>query len=435
MTDDASETRPRGSRGPSDDARAEAASRSGPRLLGDRYRLIERIDEGGAGEVWRGRDERLGREVAVKLLGASADEAFRSRFTDEAKRAATVSHPNVVTVFDQGQDGPDAYMVMEHVRGRTLRDVVAERGALAPVEAARIVAQVADALDAAHAAGVIHCDVKPANVILDERGVAKLTDFGVARAARGPAEHELIATPRYIAPERIEGKPPTAASDVYGLGLVAFELIAGHPPFAGVETEDLLRERLEGPPPSLRRERPGIAPEIDVVIAKALARDPARRYQSAGAFARDLISAVRGERTVTMPIVPPNARPLRRAERRVGAGNVVAVVAVMAILAVVALLFLDFPRTAFPGLGPPAATPTTAAHLTPNVVGKNVKDAANILLAAGFRDSKGAPLIPWQLQPGATGAPCSVVRQDPAPQSPYQSGATATLYLVPGNCQ
>src|SRR5439155_1840673 len=152
------------------------------RLLGERYRLIQRIDEGGAGEVWRGRDERLEGDVAVKILGEGADEAFRARFTDEARRAATVSHPNVVTVFDQGQDGPDAYMVMEYVRGRTLRDVVEERGALGLVEAARIVSQVADALDAAHAAGVIHCDVKPANVILDERGIAKLTDFGIARA-------------------------------------------------------------------------------------------------------------------------------------------------------------------------------------------------------------------------------------------------------------
>ncbi|MDE3101801.1 MAG: serine/threonine protein kinase [Chloroflexota bacterium] len=400
------------------------------RVLGERYRLVERIDAGGAGEVWRGRDERLGREVAVKLLGATADHAFRERFTDEARRAAIVSHPNVVTVFDQGQDGPDAYMVMEFVRGRTLRDVVAERGALAPLEAARIVAQVADALDAAHAAGVIHCDVKPANVILDERGVAKLTDFGVARAARGPAEHELIATPRYIAPERIEGKPPTPASDVYGLGLVAFELIAGHPPFDGVETEDLLRERLEGPPPSLRRERPGIAPEIDLVVAKALARDPQRRYGSAGAFARDLLSAVRGERTVTMPMIPPTARPLRRSDRRVGIGGLIALLAAVAVLVGVALLFLGFPRTAgFPGFAP-TASPTVAAHLTPNVVGKNVTDAANILLAAGFR----GPLIPWQIQPGASGAPCSVVRQDPAAQTPYQPGAAATLYLAPGSC-
>lgn len=402
------------------------------RLLGDRYRLLERIDEGGAGEVWHARDERLGRDVAVKLLGATADEAFRSRFTDEARRAATVTHPNVVTVFDQGQDGDDAYMVMEYVRGRTLRDVATERGALTPVEAARIVAQVADALDAAHAAGVIHCDVKPANVILDERGTAKLTDFGVARAARGPAEHELIATPRYIAPERIEGKPPTPASDVYGLGLVAYELLAGRPPFDGVETDDLLRERLEGPPPSLRRARVGVGAEIDLVVAKALARDPDRRYQSAGAFARDLLAAVRGERTQTMPVVPPAARPLRRASGGVRPSSAIALIAVLAILAVVAALFLDFPRTAgIPGTVP-AASPSAAAAKTPNVVGKEVNEAARILLAAGFRDPTGAAVIPWEVDPNAKGAACSVVRQEPISGTAYKTGAAAKLFLAPG---
>jgi protein kinase-like protein len=409
-----------------------ATSRHAERILGGRYRLLERIDAGGAGEVWLGRDERLGREVAVKLLGASADAAFRTRFMDEARRAATVSHPNVVTVFDQGQDGADAYMVMEYVRGRTLRDLAAERGPLAPLEAARIVAQVADALDAAHAAGVIHCDVKPANVILDERGTAKLTDFGVARAARGPAEHELIATPRYIAPERIEGKPPSPASDVYGLALVAFELIAGRPPFEGVETDDLMRERLEGAPPSLRRARAGVEPEIDLVVSKALARDPRRRYQSAGSFARDLLAAAQGERTRTMPFVAPPLRRLPRAARNVRLDSALALLLVLAVVVAVALLFLDFPRISLPGGPQPSAAP--AALHTPSVVGKDVNEAARILLAAGFRDPNGRPQIPWQIDPSARGAPCSVVRQDPAAGTAYQSGAAALLYLAPGDC-
>src|SRR5437773_11102988 len=167
---------------------------AGARLLASRYRLVERIDEGGAGEVWRARDEKLDRNVAIKLLGPDADDAFRARFADEARRAAAVVHPNVVTVFDEGRDGADAFMVMELVRGRTLRDVIVDRGPLRPHEAARLVAQVAAALDAAHEAGVIHCDVKPANVIVDQQGMAKLTDFGIARVARGPREHELIGT-------------------------------------------------------------------------------------------------------------------------------------------------------------------------------------------------------------------------------------------------
>ncbi|MBI2773042.1 MAG: serine/threonine protein kinase [Chloroflexi bacterium] len=341
---------------------------------------------------------------------------------------------NVVTVFDEGVDGTDAYMVMEHVRGRTLREVVQERGALEPREAARIVTQVAGALDAAHDAGVIHCDVKPANVIVDERGGAKLADFGVARAARGPAEHELIATPRYIAPERIEGKPPVAASDVYGLGLIAYEILSGLPPWEGLTTEELLRERLEAPPPSLRRARPGLPTEIDLVIAKALARDPARRYQRAGEMARDLAAAVRGEATQTMDITPPRARPLPRAPRTPRVSSTVAILAVAIVVLSVVLLFMRFGDV--PALGGPTPT-ASAALVTPNVVGKSVSEAASILLGAGFRDPQGRREIPWELVPGATGAACSVVRQDPAPATSYRPGAAAKLFLVPpprGSC-
>lgn len=397
------------------------------RVLGGRYHLRERIDEGGAGEVWLARDEVLGRDVAVKLLGSGADPAFRERFTDEARRAAVVSHPNVVTVFDQGQDGSDAFMVMEHVRGRTLRDVVAERGALAPIETARIVAQVADALDAAHAAGVIHCDVKPANIIVDERGTAKLTDFGIARAARDVPELELVATPRYIAPERIEGRPPTAASDVYGLGLVAYELLAGHSPSEGLDTDDLLRERLEGPPPSLRG-LPGVSPDVDIVVAKALARDVSRRYASAGTFARDLIAAARGERTATMPVTPPPPRPLRRGGRRPdSAVAVLAVFAVLAVLLALILLVMNFPQV--PSIGGPAASPTATAAVAPNVVGKSVEDAARILLAAGFRGSPDAGRISWTTTT-APGTACTVVSQQPPANSPYRRGDVASLVLV-----
>ncbi len=401
------------------------------RALAGRYRLIERIDAGGAGEVWRARDEVLDRDVAVKLLGAEADPAFRERFTDEARRAAVVSHPNVVTVFDQGQDGPDAFMVMEHVRGRTLRDIVVDRGALAPIEAARVVAQIADALDAAHAAGVIHCDVKPANIIVDERGTAKLTDFGVARAARDVPEHELVATPRYIAPERIEGKAPTAASDVYGLGLVAYELFAGRSPFEGRETDDLLRERLSGPSPSLRG-IPGVPTDIDLVVAKALARDPSRRYASAGAFARDLLAAVRGDRTATVPVIPPAPRPLPRGRSGPRIDSAVAILAVLAVVLAVALLFMGFPR--LPQLPSIAGTasPTPTAPLTPNVVGKDVREAASTLLAAGFRGSPDPARISWTTT-NAQGKACTVVTQQPAANSPYKRGDIASLVLI-GPC-
>jgi serine/threonine-protein kinase len=396
------------------------------RLLAGRYRLSERIDEGGAGEVWQARDERLDRDVAIKILGANADEAFRERFADEARRAASVLHPNVVTVFDEGRDGADAFMVMELVRGRTLRDVLADRGPLRPHEAARLVAQIAAALDAAHEAGVIHCDVKPANVIVDQQGTAKLTDFGIARAARGPREHELIGTARYIAPERIEGRAPTERSDIYSLGLVAYELLAGQPPNAEMETEDLLRVRLDGRAPSLRSARVGISEEIDRVVAKALARDPQGRYASAGAFARDLLAA--SQHDDATGVLPPVTRPLRGGGRReFRVDTTIALLAIVAVLIATLAIFASFQGRAVdarPTAGPSASA---AARGAPNVVGKDVDEAARLLIAAGYRSP-----VPWQVDPLARGAACSVARQEPPAGTAVQPGATARLYLVAG---
>lgn len=408
-----------------------APERREGRVLGGRYRLVSRVDEGGAGEVWRGRDERLDRDVAVKLLGHGADAAFRERFTEEARRAATISHPNVVTVFDQGQDGPDAYMVMEYIRGRTLREVTAERGPLTLQEATRIVAQVAEALDAAHAAGVLHCDVKPSNVILDDRGTAKLADFGVARAARGKAERELLGTPRYIAPERIEGKAPTPASDVYGLGLVAFELIAGAPPFEGLDTDDLLRERLDGPPPSLRRARVGVSADVDLVVAKALARDPARRYQKASEFAHDLIAAARGEHTQTMSVVPPAPRPLARGRglNTPRLDSAAALLAVTLVVLAVVLLFMNFPTTTgTPGVTPtPRPGATGVVGTTPNVVGQELRDGVNALKRAGFTSQ-----VSWDIDQEGRGRPCLITSQDPAAGAAIPTNRRASVRYVRG---
>lgn len=401
------------------------------RVLDGRYRLIERIDAGGAGEVWRARDLRLERDVAVKILGRDADESFRERFAQEARRAAAIAHPNVVTVFDEGRDGEDAYMVMEHVRGKTLRDMVAERGPLPGHETARIVAQVAAALDAAHAAGVVHCDVKPANVICDDQGRAKLADFGIARAARGTAEHELIGTPRYIAPERIEGRAPSAQSDVYSLALVAYELLAGRPAYAELETEDLLRLRLQGRPPSLRTARVGVPAEADRVIAKALSRDPSDRYASAGSFARALDGALQ-HGDPTRPLgAPYAARALpRRSWRLPPLDSTLALLAVIVVMLAVVVFFLNFDGLQGGVDAEGSPSPTAAANTTPNVVGLDVNEAANLLIRAGF-DSP----VPWQVDPRASGRPCSVVRQEPEAGERFERGDDARLFLAPGgNC-
>jgi len=405
---------------------SEAAARApGRRVLLDRYRLLERIDEGGAGEVWRARDEKLDRDVAVKLLGPSADEAFRARFADEARRAAAVVHPNVVTVFDEGRDGRDAFMVMELVAGKTLRDLIAERGPLPAHEVTRLVTQVAAALDAAHAAGVIHCDLKPANVVLDPSGIAKLTDFGIARAARDPAEQELLGTARYIAPERVEGGAVTARTDVYGLGLLAYELLAGQPAFDGGSDAELVRKRLLGPPPSLRHRRLGVDGRADTVISRALAVAPERRYASAGAFARAFAEATDsgGDHTSVLA-----AAPVPRGLRRLNLprlDSAVALLALLAILLATVLFFASFPK-GLPAVGQPAASAGAPAHTTPNVVGQRLSSGVDALLAAGYKG------VRWDVAQGSGGAACTVARQDPAAGTAITANQTATLYYVAG---
>jgi predicted Ser/Thr protein kinase len=396
------------------------------RVLAGRYRLLERIDEGGAGAVWQARDERLGRDVAVKILGPDADEAFRERFADEARRAASVAHPNVVTVFDEGRDGADSFMVMEYIRGKTLRDVIAERGPLPAHQAARIVSQVAAALDAAHEAGVIHCDVKPANVILDEQGTAKLTDFGIARAARGPREHELIGTARYIAPERVEGEPATERSDVFSLGLVAYELLAGRPAYAEMETDDLLRQRLDGPPPSLRSARVGVPDGVDVVVRRALARNPEERFSSAGGFARQLVAAAeRGGDATGVLSSPPI--PLKR-ERGWRIDSTVALLAVILVLVGTLAVFAAFQGRAqivpLSSGGPGQSAPAAAG--TPSVVGRSVADATSVLLGAGYG------LVEYDVDNNARGSACAIARQQPAAGSPVTRGSVAQVWYVPG---
>jgi eukaryotic-like serine/threonine-protein kinase len=395
-----------------------------PRLLAMRYRLIERIDEGGAGEVWRARDEKLDRNVAIKLLGADADDAFRARFADEARRAAAVVHPNVVTVFDEGRDGADAFMVMELIPGKTLREIVAERGPLPPQEVSRLIRQVADALDAAHAAGVIHCDVKPANVIVDPKGVAKLTDFGIARAARDRDEQELLGTARYIAPERVEGGPVTARTDVYGLGLVAYELLTGRPAFDGATSEELVRERLVGPPPSLRLARVGIDDRLDPIVGRALATDPDRRYPSAGAFARAFSEVAARDSDPTSPLGRVGGMRTARGWTLPRFDSSVAILAVLAILFALFLFFSSFQKSPAPGANSTAA-PSAAAAGTPNVVGKKLADAITTLQAAGYAN------VAWTPGQGQGGA-CAVVRQDPPAGTTLGRGATTTLSYIAG---
>jgi len=403
---------------PASPASAEPPSKA--RLIAGRYRLTERIDRGGTAEVWRARDERLDRDVAVKILGAEAEPAFRERFTTEARRAAAVSHPHIVTVFDEGQDGNAAFIVMEEVRGRSLRDIVADRGALPAAEVATLVGQIAGALDATHQAGLVHLDVKPANVIVDGSGNAKLTDFGIARAARDSEERELVGTARYIAPERIEGKPVTPRSDVYGLALVAYELLTGQPAFVGAENEDLLRDRLDRGAPHIRTADPRLSDTADGVIAKGLARDPDRRYATAGAFAAALSVAVNDPVTrVLRPIIASSSGRWPRLDTLLALG------VVLAILIGVVLFFAKFPATTVGGASATTA-PTSAVGSSgvPRVVGLKLDQAITSLQQAGFN-------VRWDVA-SAQGASCAVVSQDPAAGTQAGRGTYVNVAYVSG---
>ena len=285
----------------------------GPRFADDahRYRLDSRIATGGMGEVWRATDTVLGRAIAVKLLKAEyADHAsFRSRFETEARHAASLHHPNVAAVYDFGEassaDGSGVhrpFLVMELVDGQPLSALLTPGQPLDPDATRGLLAQAADALGAAHAAGIVHRDVKPANLLVTPDRQVKITDFGIARAAEGVALTEtgqVMGTPQYLSPEQAEGKQATPASDVYSLGVVAFECLAGRRPFVAETAIATALAHLRSPVPDLPADVPA---DLATVVRRAMSKSPAERFPDATAFA----AALRDPATAATAVVPPD---------------------------------------------------------------------------------------------------------------------------------
>jgi eukaryotic-like serine/threonine-protein kinase len=270
---------------------------AGPVALGPqgRYRPVRRIAAGGMGEVWEADDTVLGRRVALKVLveELAADDHATRRFVREARATARLAHPNVARVYDFGRDGGAPFLVMELLEGETLASRVAS-GPLPPAEAARVAAEVADALDAAHHRGIVHRDVKPSNVMMTAGGV-KVMDFGIAAAAgetHSTTGSGLYATVAYVSPERVAGKPATPASDIYSLGAVLYELLCGRPPFLGGSPALVARAHLHDPPMPVRQLAPWVPPRLAEACQAALAKDPAGRPSSAAALAIRLRAAV-----------------------------------------------------------------------------------------------------------------------------------------------
>jgi serine/threonine-protein kinase len=283
--------------------------------IGGRYQLRSPIASGGMATVWRATDTVLARPVAVKVLHAhlAADPEFVARFRREAVAAARLAHPSIVAIYDTSDD-PES-IVMELVDGRTLRDELDARGFLPPAEAVAVASSICQALEAAHKAGIVHRDVKPANVLLSAGGQLKVADFGIAKAARTSGEDDLpdltaigrmVGTAKYLAPEQVSGGDVDARTDVYAVGAVLYEMLCGRVPFTGDNDLAVATARLHGPPLRPRAVLRTVPPRLDEIVMKALATDPDERHPSASALWADLQSCPLDDQPLA-PVVATDA--------------------------------------------------------------------------------------------------------------------------------
>lgn len=286
----------------------------GARLLGRRYELGGLLGHGGMAEVYLAADTRLGRDVAVKVLRSdlARDPTFLSRFRREAQSAASLNHPMIVAVYDTGQENgvtpPLPYIVMEYVKGQTLREVLQSEGRITPQRASEIVAEVCAALEYSHRAGIIHRDIKPGNVMLTADGAVKVMDFGIARAVAATtstvtATAAVMGTAQYLSPEQARGENVDARSDLYSAGVLFYELLTGRPPFTGDSPVAIAYQHVREDPAPPSTSEPDLPPDLDAVVLKALAKNPDNRYQSAQEMRDDLDRVLGGTKVLATPVM------------------------------------------------------------------------------------------------------------------------------------
>jgi serine/threonine-protein kinase len=401
--------------------------------LDGRYHVLERIAAGGMGEVFRAHDAVLAREVAVKVLhrSLSSDQGFVDRFRREARAAATLNHPNIVAVYDWGAVDGIYYMVMEYVQGRSVRELLNAGGKLAPAQAAEILRQTLSALEHAHARGIVHRDLKPENILITRDGVVKLTDLGLARAfadAKNTRAGAITGTVQYLSPEQIRGEPADPRSDLYSLGIVAYELLTGELPYSGETPMAIAYQHLSDRVPAPSRSAPETGADLDGFVLSATDPDREMRPESADAMRTDLASfagslpparslgaLVQDIPEVVRPPEPPTAagatvtetiprvlRAQRRRWRRWAA--IIAAVAILATAAYGAWAYV-IPHS----------------REIPNLVGTNVADASSELTSLGFvvEQAKGQydPDVPKD----------AVLAVDPPAGTSLKEGETVTL--------
>jgi serine/threonine protein kinase len=429
------------------------------RLLGGRYQVGELLGYGGMAEVHRGRDLRLGRDVAIKMLRTdlARDATFQERFRREAQNSAALNHPAIVAVYDTGEEISAAgekqpFIVMEFVNGRTLKEVLAQEQRIPTRRALEIIADICAALEFSHRHGIIHRDIKPGNVMITQTGQVKVMDFGIARALASGATtmtqtSAVIGTAQYLSPEQARGEAVDARSDVYAAGCVLFELLVGHPPFVGDSPVSVAYQHVREEPKAPSDIVHEVPPDVDAIVLKALAKNPLNRYQSAQEMRADALRAVSGRPVLATPVMsqaetmalqqPPQQwqpqsattmqRPVqggpRPPERR--SSWVWASLAALGVLVVI-VLGVALAMTRDNDDNKPTATPTQSTPTliaVPNIDGKSNADAIDALQKAGFTN------ISADSPRQDTGCDGTVEKQDPAAGEKVTADTTITYQL------
>jgi serine/threonine-protein kinase len=412
------------------------------RVLGNRYEVDSVLGQGGMAKVFKGTDRVLGRTVAVKVLSPqfAGDDQFVARFRREAQAAAGLNHPNIVSVFDTGDQGDVHYIVMEYVEGRTLRDAIRQEGPLHPERAVEITEEVARALAAAHEAGLVHRDVKPGNIMLTSNGSdVKVMDFGIARTTTGDTLTQtaaVLGTASYLSPEQAQGQSVDARTDIYSLGCVLYEMLTGRPPFAGDSPVSIAYKHVKENPDPPSRLNGDVTPALEAVVMKMLAKNPANRYHTAHELIEDLERVRQGIPTLATPVLPGDTTEMltrQEADRTAVMTGVppeeeegrrrrtwLVVLGVLLALALLGLAAFFLVRALLPE--------EAAAVAVPNVVGQTEEEATELLERRGFD-------VEVQREFNDQAPRGEVFRQDPEAGARVEDGSEVTIFVSRGQRQ